>query len=82
MVARLERLDHDKVCSITFITSKLVDPMMTRTLFALLFACSIGFVAGCNSSTEPTVIEDAPQMTEQEEVDYDAEMDADESDDG
>ncbi len=55
---------------------------MTRTLFALLFACSIGFVVGCGGSTEPTVIEDAPQMTEQEEIDYDAEMDADESDDG
>jgi len=47
---------------------------MTRTLFALLFACSIGFVTGCGGSNEPTVIEEAPQMTEQEVVDYDAEM--------
>jgi hypothetical protein len=54
---------------------------MTRTLFAMLFALSIAFVSGCGGTTETTLIEaEVPQTTEQEEADYEAEMDAVESD--
>ena len=57
---------------------------MTRTLFAMLFALSIAFVSGCGGTTETTLIEaEVPQMTEQEEADYEAEMDSDgEGDEG
>ncbi len=56
---------------------------MTRTLFAMLFALSISYVSGCGGTTETTLIEaEAPQTTQQEEDDYEAEMDGVESDDG